>query len=83
MPEQVAPRFGFEKLVALIAQYSGDAGPGAPAVTGKAAATAPVNSRTMDRRELLAYLGARLQADESLLLLRGFDRAYRRIVEGL
>jgi hypothetical protein len=37
----------------------------------------------LDRRVVLARLCAALDAEEELLLLRGFDRAYRRVIEGV
>ena len=35
------------------------------------------------RREMLRALGRAFGAQEALLLERGFDRAYRRVVEGV
>lgn len=37
----------------------------------------------LNRRVVLAKLGAAFEVEEDLLLLRGFDRAYRRVIEGL
>jgi hypothetical protein len=37
----------------------------------------------LDRRRVLARLCAEFAVQEELLLLRGFDRAYRRVIEGV
>lgn len=64
-----APRrkLGFPQLVAAISRECEAAG----------AADA------VDRRRMLARLCAEFEADEKMLLLRGFDRAYRLVIEGL
>ena len=40
-------------------------------------------AEALDRRAVLARLCAAFEMDEALLLLRGFDRAYRRVIEGV
>ncbi|MBI3992330.1 MAG: hypothetical protein HY342_03580 [Candidatus Lambdaproteobacteria bacterium] len=67
MPEPASPRFGYERLVTLIEVY-------------RARAT---DRTALDRRRVLAWLQGELGCDEALLRLRGFDRAYRQIVEGV
>ena len=37
----------------------------------------------MDRQEMLALLAVELEVEEAELLQKGFDRAYRQIVEGV
>jgi hypothetical protein len=60
-------RFGYERLLTLISAYGAHA----------------TDRSALDRRRVLAWLQGELGCDEALLLRRGFDRAYRRIVEGV
>ena len=46
-------------------------------------AKAPGGVAAMDRQAALSWVGLELKADRELLLQRGFDRAYRQIVEGV
>ena len=41
------------------------------------------NADELDRRVLIERLCRELDVDEATLLERGFDKAYRRIVEGV
>jgi hypothetical protein len=41
------------------------------------------NSDALDRRALLKRLCAELETEEAQLLRRGFDRAYRQVIEGV
>lgn len=66
---QVTPRFGYHRLLRRLGELLAEAG--GPA------------TETMDRRRVLARLCAELNAPETLLLERGFDKAYRQIVEGV
>lgn len=66
---QAVPRFGYHHLLRRMGDLLAEAG--GPA------------SETMDRRRVLARLCMELHAPENLLLERGFDRAYRQIVEGV
>jgi hypothetical protein len=66
---QQAPRFGYHYLLRRIGELLGEAGGAA--------------TESMDRRRVLARLCAELNAPETLLLERGFDKAYRQIVEGV
>jgi hypothetical protein len=61
------PRFGFELLLRRVQGY-------------RAEAAAP---EAMDRLRVLRRLQAELGVEAELLLRRGFDKAYRRVVEGL
>jgi len=67
MAEKPPPRFGFPDLEAELLSLAGQA-------------TAP---RDLDRRTLLERLGRKFGAEEAVLLRRGFDRAYRRLIEGV
>lgn len=60
-------RFGFEHLLHIVERYRHEA-------DGPAA---------MDRRRVLLRLQRELAVEEALLLQRGFDKAYRRVVEGV
>ncbi len=62
-----AGRFGYVQIEARIAALREEAG----GVAG------------LDRRAVLQRLCGAFQVDESLLRERGFDKAYRRIVEGV
>lgn len=68
-----SPRFGYARVLECLRAYrdEAEARPGG----------APPDA--MDRRRVLARLGAELDAEPELLLARGFDRAYRRVVEGV
>ncbi len=63
------PRFGYHLLLRRLGDLLSEAG--------------GPTSEAMDRRRVLALLCAELQAPETLLLARGFDKAYRQIVEGV
>lgn len=65
--ETMAARFGYIQLVDHIGRIREDAG----------------NSDGMDRRALMERLCREMAVDEATLLERGFDKAYRRIVEGV
>ena len=67
MPAPLPTRFGYERLVTLIEAYRDRA----------------TDRAELDRRRVLARLQAELGCDEALLRRRGFDRAYRQIVEGV
>ena len=66
------PRFGYALLLRRLLELRAavDADPAA-------------SPDAMDRRQVLARLQAELGATPELLLARGFDRAYRRAVEGV
>lgn len=68
-----APRFGYARVLERLLAYraEAEARPGG----------APPDA--LDRRRVLARLGAELGAEPELLLARGFERAYRRVVEGV
>lgn len=66
------PRFGYALLLERLRAYQ-----------AQAAAQQPAAAGAMDRRRVLARLAAELQAPPEVLLRRGFDRAYRLVVEGL
>ena len=61
------PRFGVERILQELAAIQ--ARPGGVAA--------------MDRQRVLAELCQALAVEEAVLLERGFDRAYRQIVEGV
>jgi len=65
------PRFGFELLLARLLRYRTEADAGE---------TLP---EAMDRLRVLRRLQAELGVEAELLLQRGFDKAYRRAVEGV
>ena len=67
MAEKSPPRFGYPDLEAELLSLAGQA-------------AAP---RDLDRRTLLERLGRKSGAEEAVLLRRGFDRAYRRLIEGV
>lgn len=46
-------------------------------------AAADAGPDALDRRAVLARLCVTFDVKEELLLLRGFDRAYRRVIEGV
>ena len=60
-------RIGFEGLLEVLDRYRAEAR----------------CANELDRRHLLFRLGAELELEENELLRRGFDKAYRRIVEGV
>lgn len=60
-------RFGFEHLLCIVERYRHEADEPA----------------AMDRRRVLLRLQRELAVEEALLLQRGFDKAYRRVVEGV
>ena len=64
---EVVPRFGIELILQVLQEIGHREG----------------GVAVMDRRVVLAELGKRLGVEEPLLLERGFDRAYRQIVEGV
>jgi hypothetical protein len=61
------PRFGYTLLLERLQAY-------------RAEARSP---EAMDRRSVLGRLEVELKAPAGLILQRGFDKAYRRVVEGL
>ena len=67
MNEKQAGKFGFDNLVKAIAALRGETG----GVEG------------LDRRVVLEKLRRSFQTEEEVLLRRGFDKAYRQIVEGI
>ena len=67
MAEKPPTRFGYPDLEAELLTLAGQA-------------AAP---RDLDRRILLERLGRIFGAEEAVLLRRGFDRAYRRLIEGV
>lgn len=64
------PRFGIPVLVQRLRAYQREA-------------DARRERGAMDRRRVLRRLAEELGADEALVLERGFDKAYRRVVEGV
>ena len=65
--ETLAARFGYIQLVDHIGQARDEM----------------QNADELDRRVLIERLCRELNVDEATLLERGFDKAYRRIVEGV
>ena len=65
--ETMAARFGYIQLVDHIGRAREEA----------------QNADDLDRRALMERLCRELDVDEATLLERGFDKAYRRIVEGV
>lgn len=65
--EALAARFGYIQLVDHIGRLREEAG----------------NPDAMDRRALIERLCQEMEVDEATLLERGFDKAYRRIIEGV
>jgi hypothetical protein len=70
-----APRFGYARLLECLRAYQAE--------VARAAGASGESDAAMDRRRVLARLETELGAAPALLLARGFDRAYRRVVEGL
>ena len=66
-PADAPRRFGYHLLLERLQRYRAEA----------------ADPGAMDRRRVLARLEAELDADVEVLLQRGFDKAYRRIVEGV
>ena len=60
-------RIGFEGLLEVLARYRGEAR----------------CQNELDRRHVLWRLGEELNLGEEELLAAGFDKAYRRLVEGV
>ena len=67
MNENQPGKFGFDNLVGAIAALRGETG----------------GMERMDRRLVLERLCRSFQTKEAVLLRRGFDKAYRQIVEGI
>ena len=65
--ESLAVRFGYIQLVEQIGQIRAES----------------QNPEELDRRKLIERLCHDLGVSEAALLERGFDKAYRRIVEGV
>ena len=65
--ETLAARFGYIQLVEQIGQLRQES----------------QNPDELDRRNLIERLCLDLGVDEATLMERGFDKAYRRIVEGV
>ena len=65
--QTLAARFGYVQLVEQIGRLRDKA----------------QGDGDLDRRVLIAQLCQELGVDEAALLERGFDKAYRRIVEGV
>ena len=70
-------RFGYHLLLERVLSYRA----AAEAQAG-ARGAAPAGD-ALDRRRVLGRLAAELDCEAELLLARGFDKAYRRAVEGL
>lgn len=68
-PRPHPPRFGFHHLLRRIEEMRQDAAGGDP--------------DGLDRRVVLNRLCRELESEEALVLLRGFDRAYRQVIEGV
>jgi hypothetical protein len=68
------PRFGFELLLARLLRYRAEA---------QGDAQGDALPEAMDRLNVLRRLQAELGVEAALLLERGFDKAYRRAVEGV
>ncbi|MBI4082823.1 MAG: hypothetical protein HY423_09450 [Candidatus Lambdaproteobacteria bacterium] len=65
------PKFGFREVERCLARLY------------RAARQHDEDERALDRRVLLAAACRELGADEPVLLRRGFDRVYRRLIEGV
>ena len=88
-----APRFGFELLLLRLLRYRAEAqaqdeGAWPSATPPQAAAHDGLRAEralpdAMDRLRVLRRLQAELGVEAELLLQRGFDKAYRRVVEGV
>jgi hypothetical protein len=61
------PRFGYALLLQRLQRYGAESR----------------GPDAMDRRAALRHLQTELGCEEALLLQRGFDKAYRRVVEGV
>lgn len=72
-----SPRFGYHLLLERLLAYRVEAEGGAG---GGGAHPAP---DALDRRRVLQRLAAELGVEPAVLLERGFDKAYRRMVEGV
>lgn len=70
------PRFGYALLLERVRACATEA-------ETRQAQGQPEAARAMDRRRVLARLAAELEVPPEVLLRRGFDRAYRRVVEGV
>ncbi len=82
------PRFGFELLLARLLRYRAEAeaqraGALPEAALPEAALPEAALPEAMDRLRVLRRLQAELGVEVELLLERGFDKAYRRVVEGV
>jgi len=83
-----APRFGFELLLLRLLRYRAEAqaqdeGAGPEALPPDALRAGRTLPDAMDRLRVLRRLQAELGVEAELLLQRGFDKAYRRVVEGV
>ena len=67
MAEAGTPKFGYRRLLKEVGLILG----------------AAASSGGSDRRIVLAALRRKLDVDDAVLLRRGFDKAYRQIVEGV
>ncbi len=65
--DNIAAKFGYIQIVECIGRLREEAH----------------GPEDMDRRAVLEQLCRDLEVDEATLLERGFDKAYRRIVEGV
>jgi len=66
-PDSTQPRIGLEGLYTLLCRYQAEAR----------------CANELDRPHLLFRAGQELALEEEELLRRGFDKAYRRMVEGV
>ncbi len=71
-------RFGYLHIVERLAELHREA-----QSTMQLGPVQPGAAVPFDRRQVLRRLCQAFDADEGVLLRRGFDRAYRRIVEGV
>ena len=65
--KQRGGRIGYEGLLVVLRRYRGEAR----------------CANELDRRHVLHRLGQELELSEAALLERGFDKAYRLVVEGV
>jgi hypothetical protein len=65
------PKFGFRDVERCLERLH------------RTAQAGPPDEHALDRQVLLAAACRQLAADEPVLLRRGFDRAYRRLIEGV
>ncbi len=71
-------RFGFAEVLARLLAYRAEA-----EAAAEADAQPDPERSCLDRRRVLARLARDMDVEPALLLERGFERAYRRMVEGV